>query len=134
VPKNATETCEKMRADKWLWHARFFKTRGLASKLVQAGHLRVNSNRIKKPAHMVGIQDVLTFPQARRIRVVRILALSERRGPAHEAAGLYDDLAPEPVGNPGMDAKKERQGRPSREDRRAAIRLKSSLPDQGGLE
>lgn len=108
-----------MRADKWLWHARFFKTRGLATKLIAGGHLRVNSARIAKPAHAIGPGDVLTISQGRRIRVVRVVALSTRRGPAPEAQALYDDLSPpaDPAPRaPGFDGK----GRPNRKERRNA--------------
>lgn len=54
--------------------------------------MRLNAQRCQKPGHAVGVGDVLTFPQGARIRVVRILALSERRGPATEAQTLYVDL------------------------------------------
>ncbi|MBV7378334.1 RNA-binding S4 domain-containing protein [Maritimibacter dapengensis] len=114
-----TEPRATMRADKWLWHARFFKTRGLATKLIAAGHLRVNGSKVAKAAHGIGPGDVLTFPQGRRVRVVRLLALSERRGPAPEARTLYDDLTPEekPVPkSPGYEGK----GRPTGKDRRNA--------------
>ena len=57
-----------IRLDKWLWHARFFKTRSLATREVQAGHVRVNSRRIVKPATAVGQGDVLTFAQGDLIR------------------------------------------------------------------
>jgi ribosome-associated heat shock protein Hsp15 len=108
-----------MRADKWLWHARFFKTRGLAARVISSGHLRINGGKAAKPARSVAPGDVLTFPQARRIRVVKILGLSDRRGPAPEAQGLYQDMTPETVAppeNPGFDGK----GRPSGKDRRKA--------------
>ena len=108
-----------MRADKWLWHARFFKTRGLAAKVISSGHLRVNGDKVHKPARSVGAGDVLTFPQARRIRVVKILGLSERRGPAPEAQALYEDMSPEAPQapkNPRFDGK----GRPGGKDRRKA--------------
>jgi len=85
---------DKLRLDKWLWQARFFKTRSLAAKTVAAGQVRVNAERVSKPAAGVGPGDVLTFPQGRRIRVVRIVALAARRGPAPEAQALYDDLTP----------------------------------------
>ena len=54
--------------------------------------MRINAQRCLKPGHAVGVGDVLTFPQGARIRVVRILVLSERRGPATEAQTLYVDL------------------------------------------
>jgi ribosome-associated heat shock protein Hsp15 len=82
----------KLRLDKWLFHARFFKTRDLAQDCVESGHLRLNAQRCKKPGHGVVVGDVLTFPQGGQIRVVRVLALAERRGPATEAQALYCDL------------------------------------------
>ena len=83
---------ESLRLDKWLWHARFFKTRSLAAKVVQSGAVRVNGTRITKPAYALRPGDTLTFAQARRIRVVTVLLLGTRRGPAAEAQSLYDDL------------------------------------------
>ena len=67
------------RLDQWLWHARFFKTRGLATKLVAGGHVRVDGDRVSKPAHALRPGVTLTFPQARRIRVIRVS--KEREGP-----------------------------------------------------
>jgi ribosome-associated heat shock protein Hsp15 len=84
----------KLRLDKWLWQARFFKTRDLAAQTVGQGHLRINGNRCSKAGHGIGIGDVLTFPQGNRVRVVRVLALGLRRGPAAEAQDLYFDLDP----------------------------------------
>lgn len=89
----------KLRLDKWLFHARFFKSRDLAQDCVETGHLRLNAQRCKKPGHGVVVGDVLTFPQGGQIRVVRVLALAERRGPATEAQALYCDLDA-----PGADA------------------------------
>ncbi|MEL6702511.1 MAG: RNA-binding S4 domain-containing protein, partial [Pseudomonadota bacterium] len=83
-----------IRIDKWLWHARFFKTRGLATKLVQAGKVRVDSTPISKPSRSVGPGNVLTFPQGREVRVIKIVDIGTRRGPAPEAQALYEDLAP----------------------------------------
>ncbi len=82
----------RLRLDKWLFHARFFKGRELAAEMILAGQLRLNSVHCLKPGHGVGPGDVLTFPQGGRIRVIRILALSDRRGPATEAQALYADL------------------------------------------
>ncbi len=86
---------DTIRIDKWLWQARFFKTRSTASRLCQAGKLRIDGKPIKKAHYAVKPGDVLTFPQSRRIRVVRVMALGERRGPASEAANLFEDLAPD---------------------------------------
>lgn len=83
----------RIRLDKWLWQARFFRTRTLAAREVTAGHVRVNGTRVSKPAQPVGPQDVLTFVQGAQVRVVRIRDAGTRRGPASEAQALYDDLA-----------------------------------------
>ncbi len=125
-----SDGASKIRLDKWLWHARFFKTRSLATKLVSGGHVRVNGNRAGKPAQAVGPEDVLTFPQARQIRVVKILAIGERRGPATEAQALYEDLAPpEPSvrENVPPSPRFEGKGRPTKRDRRK-LDLKRSDP------
>ena len=81
-----------LRVDKWLWQARFFKSRALAAVLATGGHLRINGQPTRKPGHAVAAGDVLTFPQGNRIRVVRVTALGYRRGPAEEAQSLYLDL------------------------------------------
>jgi ribosome-associated heat shock protein Hsp15 len=86
-----------IRLDKWLWQARFCKSRTLAAALVAEGRVRVNSERVTRPARAIGPGDVLTFPQGGAIRVVRVLAAGERRGPAAEAQGLYEDLSPSVV-------------------------------------
>ena len=119
---------DKIRLDKWLWYARFFKTRGLSAKQVGAGHVRVNSEKVAKPAHSVGVGDVLTFSQGRDVRVVRIVAVGERRGPAREAQALYDDLSPppEPKDSVAPAPKYEGKGRPTKRDRR---KLDLNRPD-----
>ncbi|GGH30352.1 heat shock protein Hsp15 [Cribrihabitans marinus] len=115
------DPADRIRLDKWLWHARFFKTRSLAAKLVGGGHVRLNGARVTKPAQPVGPGDVLTFAQGRDVRVVRVEAPGTRRGPAPEAQTLYADLTPErpvardePAANPGFEGK----GRPTKRDRR----------------
>lgn len=85
-------TPESIRLDKWLWQARFFKTRALASKLCAAGRVRIDGERVTKAHAAIRLGHVLTFPQARDIRVVRVVALGARRGPAAEARTLYEDL------------------------------------------
>ena len=109
---------EKLRVDKWLWHARFFKTRTLAAKVVAGGHLRVNSRKTEKCSTCVVAGDVLTFAQEKRIRVIKVIALGTRRGPASEAQLLYEDLSPPQeydLSTPKFDGK----GRPTKKDRRA---------------
>lgn len=112
----------KIRIDKWLWHARFFKTRSLAAKVVSGG-LRVNGQPVAKPAFAVAPGDVLTFAQGHDVRVIKVLAPGERRGPAPEARALYEDLDP-PEARPKPEAaaqapKYELGGKPSKRDRRA---------------
>lgn len=82
----------RQRLDKWLWFARFAKTRTLAAKLVSEGRVRVNGDRTTVPAKAVRVGDVLTIAAPHRTAVLRILAEGERRGPAPEAAGLYETL------------------------------------------
>ena len=115
------------RLDKWLWFARIVKSRTLAAKLVADGKLRVNRVRVAKPSHAIKPGDVLTATVHRNVRVLRVTAIGERRGPASEAQALYADLTPKspPVDNsgsgtgtpdrasPGADT-----GRPSKRDRR----------------
>ena len=91
---------ESLRIDKWLWQARFFKSRGLAAKICEHGRLRLNRQRVSKPHQHIRVGDVLTFPQGELVRVVRIAALGTRRGPAPEARMLYEDLSPPPSGPP----------------------------------
>ena len=79
-----------MRVDKWLWAARFFKTRTLAAGAIAAGHVAVNGERAKPAKELrPGDQVVVRRPPFEHTVVVK--ALSERRGPASEAALLYDE-------------------------------------------
>jgi ribosome-associated heat shock protein Hsp15 len=81
-----------LRIDKWLWYARFFKSRSLASKFCESGLMRINGETTQKAHHALRVGDVLTFPIGHRVRIVRVLALGERRGPAPEARALYEEL------------------------------------------
>lgn len=92
--KPETPAQPRVRLDKWLWAARFFKSRVLAADLVASGHLRLNSQPCRKSAHALHLGDVLTFPQGKVIRVVRVTALGDQRGAATEAQQMYLDLAP----------------------------------------
>lgn len=85
-----------IRLDKWLWQARFCKSRALAAKLVAAGAVRVNSVRVSKPATSLHVGDGLSFAQGGQIRALRVRALGVRRGPAPEARQLYDELGAPP--------------------------------------
>jgi len=115
-----------LRIDKWLWQARFFKSRTTASKLCAGGRVRVNSEVIAKAHHPLRVGDILTFPQARTIRVVRVQAMGERRGPASEARTLYEDLTPPAVPREAPPPRARRDpgaGRPTKAERRAIDRL-----------
>lgn len=120
-----------MRLDKWLWAARFFKTRSLASSEVDGGHIELNGERAK-PAKQIRVGDELRIRMNQTTYVVHVRGLSERRGPANEARLLYEEseasvrererlaeqrrLAPTPAYEEG--------GRPTKRDRRDMARVK----------
>ena len=81
---------ESLRIDKWLWHARFCKTRSIAQTKAESGHIRLNGNRVEKPSAQVRPGDIMTLTAGANVVVVRVLALGERRGPASEARTLYE--------------------------------------------
>ncbi len=123
------------RLDKWLWFARVAKSRTLAAAHVTDGHVRVNKLRVEKPAHAVRCGDVITATIARRVRVLKVLALGKRRGPASEAQQLYEELTPVVVaphspmvastGNLGPSGSREPgAGRPTKRDRRQMDKLR----------
>ncbi len=127
-----TSTNPSVRLDKWLWYARFLKSRTLANHLCVAGRVRINRKRVDKAHAPVRVGDVLTFPQAKQIRVIRVISLGVRRGPATEAALLYEDLESTNLQSP---AKPEQQvsgkrdpgkGRPTKSDRRALERFRET--------
>jgi ribosome-associated heat shock protein Hsp15 len=83
-----------LRLDKFLWFARLAKTRSLAARLCAAGAVAIAGHTVLKPGQRVRIGDVVTVPQGRMIRTVRIVALGSRRGPPAEAQLLYTEQAP----------------------------------------
>ncbi|MEN8723080.1 MAG: S4 domain-containing protein [Alphaproteobacteria bacterium] len=83
---------DSQRIDKWLWHARFVRTRGAATQLVEKKRFRVNGRTGIKPSTQVRPGDVLTFNLSSHVRVIKVTAISNRRGGAPDAALLYDDL------------------------------------------
>lgn len=83
------------RLDLWLWYAHFCKTRSLATRTCTASRIRLNGSPVRKPSQPVRCGDVITFAHRGKIRVVRIVALGVRRGPASEAVTLYEDLSGE---------------------------------------
>jgi ribosome-associated heat shock protein Hsp15 len=118
------------RIDKWLWYARFFKARTWATRVCNDGRVRLSGQVVRKAHHALKPGDVLTFPQGPHIRVVRVIAMGIRRGPAVEARGLYEDLAPPAA--PRMATVAEREpgsGRPTKAERRALDRLRDPQDD-----
>lgn len=119
---------ERQRIDKWLFFARVAKSRTIGGKLADAGHVRVNRDKIDQASHIIKIGDVLTIGLERRVLVLRVLDGGSRRGPAAEARRLYEDISPpEPpkADRPAIDGLREPgSGRPTKRNYRAIIRLK----------
>jgi ribosome-associated heat shock protein Hsp15 len=90
------------RLDKWLWCARFMKVRAACTRWVAEGSVRINRQPTDKPHAKLRPGDVLTLPVAGGVRVIRVLALAARRGPAPEARQLYDEIG-DPVRAPATD-------------------------------
>jgi ribosome-associated heat shock protein Hsp15 len=82
------------RLDKWLWFARVTKSRTMAATAVVEGKIKINRTTVTKASQAVHVGDVITSRISRSVRVLRILALGVRRGPAPEARSLYEDLSP----------------------------------------
>ena len=121
---------ERLRIDKWLWAARFFKTRALAADAVEGGKVHLNGVRVK-PSKALNVGDRLEIHVGRFEFVVSVLGLSPRRGPASEAAKLYEETAGSRAAREALAlqlkaeaaAGMERQGRPTKRDRRQIHRF-----------
>jgi ribosome-associated heat shock protein Hsp15 len=127
-----------MRLDKWLWAARFFKTRGLAQQAIESGRVKLNEQRVKS-AHTLKIGDVVSVRVGELDWHVEVKGLSEKRGPAPEARKLYEETAE-------SRAERERRidlrrfsaepaagikGRPTKRDRRRLEELASPADESG---
>lgn len=110
------------------------KSRAQATRLCQNRNIRINKRPVEKANTPVRVGDILTLAIANRVRVIKVLALGDRRGPAKEAVLLYEDLSAEPAAQssnsanalkptPGAD-RPAGSGRPTKADRRATDRLK----------
>ena len=121
------EGAARQRIDKWLFFARVVKSRSLAAKLVQAGKVRLNREKIDLAAQNVKPGDVLTISLDRRILVLKIVLPGTRRGPFEEARTLYEDLSPPPearAAEPPAPAERDPgAGRPTKRDRREIDRF-----------
>ena len=120
-----------IRLDKWLFYARFVKSRSLAADFIATVGIRINGTRVAKPAYAIGSGDVLTFAIGARVRVVRVLDIGERRGPAVEAQTLYDDLSPPP---PPPDLSRPIAVAGGRPDKAARRRFAAPRQDNSGSD
>jgi ribosome-associated heat shock protein Hsp15 len=120
---------DSIRLDKWLWFARFFKSRTLATKFLEAGKARMRGT-VVKPHARVRIDDVVTFALGGAVRVIRVRRLGTRRGPAVEARTLYEDMSPSrpatAAPTPEPFARDAGAGRPTKAERRAIDRLRTA--------
>lgn len=119
---------DRQRIDKWLWHARVVRTRTAAAALAASGHVRVNGERVSGASRAVRLGDVVTVALDRSVRVLKVAAFAERRGPAESARLLMEDLmpaapqpAPEREAQPSV--RRPGVGRPTKRDRRAIDHL-----------
>jgi len=118
---------DTLRVDKWLWFARFARTRTSAAKIVTEARFRVNGQPTDKAHYAIRAGDVLTFALGPHIRIIKVVSLAERRGGAPEARLLYADLdppqpRPKPT-EPTLAVREEGAGRPTKRERRATDRL-----------
>ncbi len=121
---------DKARLDKWLWAARFFKTRSLAAEAIQGGKVHVNGARVK-PAHGVKLGESLSIRRGPDEYVVVVKGLARRRGPASQAALLYEETAQSVQRREALAAERKSQTallphpprRPSKKERRQIVRF-----------
>lgn len=126
-----TETDDRVRIDKWLWAARFYKTRSLAAEAIAGGKVQLNGERVKR-AKPVQIGDELRIRQGPYEHQIMVRALSERRGPAASAAQLYQEKPESRAAREAMAIQLKsihaaflpERGRPTKKDRRDINRLK----------
>ena len=120
----------KLRVDKWLWAARFFKTRRIAVEAIESGKVLVNETRAK-PAKAVAVGDMLDIRVGNHRFEVRVLGLSSRRGPAPEAQKLYRETEASKAQREAIAAERRAKpqptfkGRPTKRDRREIEKIKS---------
>ena len=126
---------DRIRVDRWLWAARFFKTRALAHDAVAGGHVRVNGERVK-PARDVRPNDVVEVRAGDVVRTVVVLGVAERRGPASVAAALYEETVESRAERARLAEERRveaalggfRTGRPTKLDRRRTDALRGRRP------
>ena len=120
----------RQRIDKWLWFARFAKTRTMAQKLAISGMVRINREKNVSASQPVKAGDVLTIAFESGVRILKVIEPGERRGPATEARLLYEDLTPPPASaSAPASGFRERGGRPTKRDRRAIDAFRADRDD-----
>jgi len=97
TPEEDPKVHDVLRIDKLLWHLRIFKSRSKAKQLIEKGRFRVNGQRVEKAHHLIRQKDVLTIVVGPDVRVIEIVAIPHRRGPAQEAQSCYRTLNDESV-------------------------------------
>ena len=124
----------KQRLDKWLFFARFAKSRTLGAAWAANGKVTINDKASTGADNAVRVGDLLVIRNGERHVVCRVLGLGTRRGPAPEAQLHYEDLTPEtPVDRPLAQAARDPgSGRPEKKDRRAMERLRASIFNEDG--
>ena len=95
-----------MRIDRFLHCIRLVKSRTLAQALIEPGNFRIDGKRVEKASDTVRVGSIVAFPWRDGVRVLRVLALPDRRGPPAEARACYEDVAPLP-GPAGVDAPRQ---------------------------
>ncbi len=85
---------DRQRLDKWIWYARFARTRTAAQDLIESGHVRIGGRRVTSAAHALRYGDVLTIAAPHATAVVRVIGLGARRGDAASVAELYEPVNP----------------------------------------
>ncbi len=130
------DATEKFRIDKWLFAARFFKTRSLAAEAIERGRVTLNDQRVK-PAKVLAVGDMLAIRIGKVQYVVKVLALSNKRGSAPQAQQLYSETIESREQRELLAARLKAQpqpfftkGRPTKRDRREIERFISSSEDE----
>ena len=140
----AANAFEGQRLDRWLWFARITKSRTLAQVLIERGKVRINKERVQKTSHWLKPGDSVTISLGPKVRIFKVLGIGARRGPASEAACLYEELTPRPdrttcsgkAGDPSLSSgailpssgvRESGSGRPTKRERRQTDRWKRHL-------
>ena len=123
---------DKVRIDKWLWAARFYKTRSMATEAINGGHVRLNGQRIK-PSRTLSSGDEISITKAPYTFIIHVTALSEKRGSASVAQTLYEETQDSQAKREALRQQLRLQAasspsprkRPDKQQRRKIIRFKN---------